>query len=263
MISDEDNYNLQGENEYFEVSVSSILGDRAAQEDRAAIAIKDDEGIIVVCDGMGGHKGGKLASRIAVESLLDQYTQAQPISDIPAFFMNSIDVLDEAITLLKNPSGDTLAAGTTLSSVIVRDKRLYWVSVGDSRIYLIRGDEIVQVTEDHNFKSKLDKQLAYQIISLSEYNRLMDKGEMLISYIGIGGVEVVDINKDAFALQADDRILITSDGLVKSLDDHAILTIVNNFTNIRDASTALTNKAIRLSQHGNLDNTTVSLIRIK
>ncbi len=257
------NYSFYEENSCFEVSLKSVIGTREEQQDSATVALNFDNGIITICDGMGGHNGGKLASSIAAEKMSERFNNRPQNADIPATFLNLLDTLDSEVMNLKNADGTPMKAGTTLVSAFVEKRCIYWASVGDSRIYIIRGDEIVQVTKDHNYKFRLDNQLEENKISLQQYKEKIIDGEALISFLGVGGLELVDINSEPFTLYPDDKILLTTDGLYKALSDETILKIISNFSNIKEATEALIKKAQRATKGSSLDNTTISLIRIK
>lgn len=258
-----DNYNYYEENSSFEVSLKSVIGTREDQQDSAAVRLNYDNGIIVICDGMGGHSGGKLASSIAAEKMAETFNNKPQNADIPATFLNILDILDSEVMNLKNSDGTPMKAGTTLVAAFIEKRIIHWASVGDSRIYIVRGDEIVQVTKDHNYKFRLDNQLTQNKLSLQEYKEKIVDGEALISFIGVGGLELVDINSEPFMLYPDDKVLLTTDGLYKALSNEKILKIISNFSNIKEATDALIKKAQRTTKGSSLDNTTIAIIKIK
>lgn len=258
-----DNYNYYDENSYFEVSLRSVIGTRDEQQDSAAVRLNYDNGIIVICDGMGGHKGGRSASSIAAEKMAECFNNRSQNANVPSTFLNIMDELDSEVMNLRDSDGTVMKAGTTLVASYIEKRSIHWASVGDSRIYIIRGDEIVQVTKDHNLKFRLDNQLEENKISLQQYRENIIHGDMLISFLGVGGLELVDINSESFTLYPDDRVLLTTDGLYKALNVETILKIISNFINVKEATEALIEKAQRTAEGGSLDNTTISLIRIK
>lgn len=258
-----DNYSFYEENSAFAVSLRADIGTREDQQDSAAVRLDYDSGIVVVCDGMGGHSGGKLASSIAAEKMADAFKCMPQNTDVPTELLRVLDLLDSEVMGLKNPDGTSMRAGTTLVAALVKQRQVYWASVGDSRIYIVRDGEMVQVTNDHNYKFRLDGALAENTLSLEEYNEKMVDGDALVSFIGVGGLELVDINSEPFALCPNDRILLTSDGLYKALSEETVLNIISNFSNIKEATEALIKKAQRATKGASLDNTTVAIIKIK
>ena len=241
------------------------LGDRDDQQDCFGYSLKQGEGLIVVCDGMGGHEGGRLASSVAVNRMISSYDETYPHADAGSFLLGEVHKADKDVYQLAREDGTLLRAGTTISAVLVKDRKLSWVSVGDSRIYLLRDEEFVQITQDHNYRLALDEHLAAGAIGEEEYQRELARGEALISFLGIGELKIIDINTVPFELQKDDRIVLMSDGLYKLASDDEILRILLNFTNISDALQALEMKAKKKAKYATVkrDNMTVALVRIK
>ena len=132
------------------MGVSSILGTRKNQQDSVFGQVEGNRTIAVVCDGMGGMNGGEMASQTAVKILVEDYYKKMPENDIPAFFREEAYKMNTAVRELENENGDRLNGGTTVVAAIIEGNRLYWLSVGDSKIYLIRGSDIVAVNREHN-----------------------------------------------------------------------------------------------------------------
>jgi len=260
-----DNYQIDDENSAFELSILSVLGDRTEQQDSAGYELKNSEGIVVVCDGMGGHAGGKLASTIAVESLLNEYTESYPCEDTKNMLLDSVKKIDTRISSLKNDTGEPMRAGSTMVAVIVKDNLLRWVSVGDSRIYIYRNEELVQVTHDHTYQSVLDEKLLLSQITEDEYKMNSQKGEALVSFLGVGGLPKIDLNENPFVLKKADRIILMSDGLYRVLSDSDLNRILNNFGNISDSLSALEMKVKKVVKNNSTvrDNMTIAMLKIK
>ena len=108
--------------------------------------------LYIVCDGMGGHAGGDKASRIAVEEIRSYFesNQNRDISSISAMMRNSIDNAHKAIMKYANDHPDMKGMGTTLVMLLIKENQYWFASVGDSRIYLKRNEEIRQLTKDHS-----------------------------------------------------------------------------------------------------------------
>lgn len=251
--------------EVIKIGLSSIIGTRKYQQD-SAITIDDDtmrknnyqKCIAVLCDGMGGMEGGDIASAISAKTLFDDYMKTSP-TNIPDFFLREVRKLDKIISGLTNEKNEILNSGSTLVSVVIENGNMYWVSVGDSRIYLIRGDKMAQITTDHNYYYLLRQQAENGIISFAEAEN-NPKGEALISYIGLGRDGEIGGNQKPIQLKSGDLILLCSDGLYKALSDHEIYDIAsvcNN--NVATIATALTS-ATMMKQRKSQDNTTVVLI---
>ena len=263
MISHKDNYQFFDENAVLELALVSVLGDRENQQDSSGYELKNEEGLVVLCDGMGGHEGGKVASTIATEHLLNGYVDAYPCENPHNLLIDLANESDAMIAELKNEDGSPMQAGSTLVSIYVQQDRLYWISVGDSRVYILRGEELVKITTDHTYGNVLDVQLRNNEITEEDYNGKIEKGEALVSFLGRNGLPYIDANDIPFTVQSGDKILLMSDGLYKLVPDDGIRTILLNFGNISEAVNALELRAQKNGKGKNRDNTTIAMIKIK
>ncbi len=247
------------------VGISSLIGSRKVQQDcaRADDPEKYRENNIflaVMCDGMGGMTGGEIASNLVVTKLFDAFYSFEVAGKAPAFFRYMVDELDKAVYNLTDENGHPLHSGSTLTAVIIEGRSLYWVSVGDSRIYLKRGGEIVCVTEDHNYSLLLERKVKSGAITREQADNDPEK-DALISFMGIGGVRYIDINPNPVELMDGDCVLLCSDGLYRVLSKEDIGSIIDSFyENTSIAAEALTNAAVGMGKR-NQDNTTAVLLR--
>jgi protein phosphatase len=202
-------------------------GTREYQQDTLyvdeTISFSDKDNAIllgVVCDGMGGMEGGETASRTALEVFKDEFRKNQNSGDTRKFIKDAIRAANGKVNAITKGNG-----GTTLVSVVIDHNKLYWGSVGDSRIYILRKGEIAQFTRDHNYLLTLMEQVGRKEIS-EEEARAHPKKDALISFIGMDSLELIDICPSPFTLQAGDMALLCSDGLCKTLSDAEIADIV-------------------------------------
>ncbi len=249
-----------------QIGTSTIIGTRKYQQDAVIVCNREfmkknnfRKAIAVLCDGMGGMTGGEIASALATRTLFEDYIKTQP-QDIPKFLKDEVDKVDEMVYSLKDENNNPLGSGSTMVSVVIENGNLYWVSVGDSRIYIIRDTEMVQVTTDHNYYSILKKKADSGLITYEEA-RNDPKAEALISFIGIGKESPIDNNEQPFPLQHGDIILLCSDGLYKTLSNEEIRTVIlNNRNNTVATAEALTQTVTDKKKKGQ-DNTTVAVIK--
>ncbi len=253
---------LTDSNEIMELAILQVQGDRSDQQDSFGYRLEEKEGLVCVCDGMGGHKGGNLASKLAVEQILQGY---RPESDPDEMLEAATKAADLAVAGLKDEAGVPLKAGSTVVTVLVKDGCLRWNSVGDSRVYLLRGEEFVQITTDQNYQTVLDEQLSAGAITREVYDRESPRGAALISFLGMGNLPFIDRNATPLVLMGEDRIVLMSDGLYKTLPDSDIKILLQNFSNVGDALRALEMKATKNAArfHIHRDNMTAAVIKIK
>ncbi|MDR2591049.1 MAG: SpoIIE family protein phosphatase [Oscillospiraceae bacterium] len=243
---------------YLKILSKSILGTRDEQQDAYYANSSDGRTFAVVCDGMGGSLGGAAASSTAVTKIRELVSSKKPDETYPMFFIRVIDILDEEIVMLQKQK-NTKGAGTTIVAVIIENKELHWLSVGDSRLYIIRQNEIAKVTRDHNYALSLEhfyNDEHNSSVILKEEQRK----DALISFIGIGGVKIFDVNNTAFSLIDNDIILLTTDGLTNLVNDDEIYQILIN-ENINSSFEKLFELA-ESRANGVQDNTTCVLIKV-
>lgn len=253
----------RNENSFIEASAFSIIGHREYQQDFAGLVIENKTALAVVCDGMGGLNGGEQASREAVQLLLEDYDREKPGQQFTEFLCREAVRMDQLVCGLTNSQGQLLKAGSTTVSVIVHDGKLYWMSVGDSRIYVLRGTSIVSVTRDHNYRRELEDMMARGEITRERFRAEAStrKADALTSYLGMGGLRRIERNMKPFPLEEGDMILLCSDGLYKSLDEHQIQAmILDNQISLTVAVRRLVRMAKELAVKSQ-DNTTAVLLR--
>ncbi len=244
---------------FIEIGGSQILGTRKNQQDSYGWLEKDNELLAVVCDGMGGLSGGELASKVTVEMILGKFSGIQGECLPPQFFREAVNEADLIVHDF-DEDGKSINAGTTIVAVHIKDNKLHWLSVGDSHIYIIRRNEILSVCAEHNYGELLKKRLEAGEISQTEYEADTKRKDALTSYIGIGGVKLMEINDIPLSLVGDDMIILCSDGLFKTLLDADIMRSAFEYKlNAGRCAEYLTETAMKLTK-GSQDNTTAIVI---
>lgn len=248
----------------FELGTSSIIGTRSYQQDYGYYRTDSMDAVSLVCDGMGGMEGGERASKMAIDLFARDLRQGRPMQ-IPEFLQMEAERMDRAVAELKDRKGRILKAGTTCVAVYCRQNQMYWLSVGDSRIYLIRGNRITPLNRDHNYHLMLQEQLTAGTITREFYEQEDKKpmAEALISFIGMGDVKIIDVTREPVKLQGGDIIMLCSDGIYKSLNDSQVYAMVrDNDLDLNIAADRLTAMALRYGGKGQ-DNTTVILMKYR
>lgn len=245
----------------------SEMGNRKYQQDAVYVtpskrlaANRKSKVMAVVCDGMGGMTDGGLASRTAIEMMRQGFSRIEKMPDvnIPEFFRSGIVAIDRRVAGLPKENGR--GSGTTMVAVIAEDDQLYWASVGDSRIYILRGNEMKQVTRDHNYLLRLQELVASGQMTLEQAQAQKQK-EALISFLGIGNVSLMDINVQPFQLQIGDIVLLCSDGISKTLSDDRIKAMMqSSASSIEEKARTLVMAAVRENTHSQ-DNTSVAILQ--
>jgi protein phosphatase len=203
---------------------------RRRQRNEDSILVGD--GMLVVCDGMGGHQAGDVASRLAVDTIAGFISRSGADPDLTwpygfdpslSFDANrirtAIKLANRAIFTRASAEDEYAGMGTTVVATLVAadDARFTYGHVGDSRIYIIRGGRVLQLTRDDSLANS-----AWADAEESGIGAIMKN--VLTKAVGVGAE--VEFDVAAHDLQAGDTVLLCSDGLTNMLDDRAILEIV-------------------------------------
>lgn len=251
-------------NKYYEIAIVSDIGERKENEDAYGIDVSEENAAVVVCDGMGGFESGKLASGIAVNELIRLYRQRINQKKIDEdFLIYAMDSVDIRISNLHNEDGKKMHAGSTCVMLTLQKRGMYCLSVGDSRLYLLRNNAIAQLTRDHTVALKAENDYRLEKISYDEYLKLSEDKSTLCSYFGLGGIEIYDLNKELYQLNKNDILVAVTDGLYKSLNINEIKDILLKNRDVKSMAEQLIHKAALFAKGKNQDNTTVAICRIR
>lgn len=242
-------------------------------EDRYAVASfrageKDPTPVLfaVIADGIGGHKGGEVAAELAVNHIMQSVAKGDG-----KFSRHMIEqAVNEASSAIASHSAaneNLKGMGATCVIAWIIDNRLHTAYVGDSRIYLIRGGRIQQVTVDHSWvqeaieKGILTPELAREHPNVHVIRRYLGstvppEPDFRLNLFDGEGAHHAE-NNQGTEIQPNDVILLCTDGLTDMVWDDEILEIVRTRPNLKEASRELVNLA---NERGGHDNITVVLI---
>lgn len=196
-----------------------------------------------------------------VLNLLDKMTT---INIKMTIIMNTVmDSVDIRISNLHNEDGKKMHAGSTCVMLALQKRGMYCLSVGDSRLYLLRNNAIAQLTRDHTVALKAENDYRLEKISYDEYLKLSEDKSTLCSYFGLGEIEIYDLNKELYELNKNDILVAVTDGLYKSLNINEIKDILLKNRDVKSMAEQLIHKAALFAKGKNQDNTTVAICRIR
>ena len=228
---------------------------RAENEDR--YLAEAELGLFVVSDGMGGHRGGALASQIVSEDLpvmietgLDRL-RVGSAGAIRSLLSKAIAEQSRQLLLEGGSESGFKDMGATLVMVLLRNGRAYVANLGDSRMYRFRGGRLRQLTKDHSVVSEL---VDRGQIKPEEAEKHEAAGE-ITHYVGMEEKPAPYVC--SFGLRKGDRLLLCTDGLSDMVDDGAIAAILGGEDEIERACRRLVDAA---NAAGGEDNVTVLLI---
>ena len=204
------------------------IGTRESQQDSFAFSHPGDEAfrehgglLALIADGMGGLEQGEAASRTATKAFLAAYSSKSRDESIPTALERATRAANSAVHELGKQEGMAGDIGTTLVAVVVHYESLYWISVGDSPLQLLRESELTVLTLPHTYEMILDRKALEGQISEEEAREDPER-EYLTSYLGMENLGEFDRNLRAFPLRAHDRVLLSSDGLTKALSPEEV-----------------------------------------
>jgi protein phosphatase len=227
--------------------------------------LREDLGLLVVADGMGGHASGEVASRLAVEVIRDYFDDAGPDKAFVGAFDDrclegtnrlaaAIRLANLAIHEAAGGNAKYAGMGTTVAAVLIQGNRMGIAHVGDSRVYLARAGELSQLTDDH---SLVMEQVRREMITREQAQEAENRN-ILTRALGIA--PEVEVDLDEMTLADGDRILLCSDGLSTMVSDEDILAVVQGTQDVEAACETLVRMA---NDHGGRDNITVVLAEMR
>lgn len=207
--------------------------------------------LALVADGMGGHQGGQVASVLAVEAIRNAYLEdgtGEPEAALVAAFSSA----QAAILQFVSEHPELRGMGTTCVAGALRDGRLYFGSVGDSRLYLIRDSVISQLTHDHTYVNRL---VAQGAITPGQAATHPDKN-VLTAALGMDRAVPADFGDTP--VKPGDLLLFCTDGLHGLVSDDEMLDVVTGC-----APREACRKLVELARaRGGPDNITLQILRV-
>jgi serine/threonine protein phosphatase PrpC len=208
----------------------------------------------IVCDGMGGHIGGEIASRLAILAIKEfMISNPKGITNTRDLINESLNIANNAIISRIEENPDLAGMGTTCVILIIKNGVAFTGNLGDSRIYTIRNKKIYQLTKDQSFVQEL---VDNKIITYEEAENHPRKNEIMQA-LGINKKITPQLN-NGLSVYKDDCFVLCSDGLSGMMSDEDILKAVLNYLPM-DACESLVKLA---NTNGGTDNITVQIIKV-
>jgi len=231
----------------------SLPGKNRRNQSKSA-NIQENGYLFVLCDGMGGANAGEVASELACNWMArDYYSLPQAGEETQKALSHIISEINSKIHKLTREHEQYMGMGTTLVSALFRDGKVFVNSVGDSRVYLYRDNNLQQITEDQSEVWDL-----FKIGAISKDDiRAHPRNHILKMAIGID--EAVEINQYEMETQQGDIYLLCSDGLSDMVPDSDIQSTLSARKSLKRKARQLVKEANR---NGGRDNISVVLIQI-
>lgn len=226
---------------------------RRVNEDSMVTFDSPNGRVVAVCDGMGGQNAGDVASQLAVaviQDILSDNTFATPEEAITS----SVIAANQAILRKASMNENMQGMGATCVMLIVKDGKVYYGSVGDSRIYYIANGMIRQITKDQSYVQTL---VDAGQITQEDAEHHQDKNQ-ITNALGVEGMTPPVIGQMPITPEPNSTFLLCSDGLSGMINNNTILnTVSRHDLSLNERAQMLVEQA---NEAGGLDNITVQLV---
>jgi serine/threonine protein phosphatase PrpC len=201
--------------------------------------------LFAVADGMGGHRGGEVASTLALETIERLFSERE------GSLTEQVEQANRAVFERSQSDREVSGMGTTLTAVLVQDAEVRLAHVGDSRAYLLRGDELHLLTEDHTLVHRMvtEGEITEEEAETHPHRSILTRA------LGVDGAVAVD--EGIVELRDGDRLLLCTDGLTGMVRDAEIEAVLKETPDPQEAVERLVRMANRA---GGVDNITAVIL---
>ncbi len=197
----------------FKVGKAMTIGDRQVQEDDYGVCQSTDGFMAVLADGMGKNYGGKVSSRIAVDTMKELFRLYRSSENPAYFFRKSYHrVNTEILKQLDDGRG-----GASVGTVLIKDNYLYYAVAGNVKIAVYRGGNLVPVSSGHTIDVLAGDKFVEGTITREEALKLLDNTRMY-NYVGQDGFREIEFFDTPIRLRDRDIVVLMSDGLYEGMD---------------------------------------------
>lgn len=240
-----------------EVGFRSDKGLKRSNNEDACFVLLPDK-VYLVADGVGGGNAGEIASRTAVNEIANYIVdnsieQATNKYAVVNYLQDCLDKTNEKIFKTARMYEENRGMATTIAIVYASQGNAYIANVGDSRVYLYRGGELVQLTEDHTYVNTLLKAGV-----ISEEEAAVDKRKNVITK-ALGAERTVEPDFFQVDIMEGDVFIICTDGLYNEVDSEKMIEILERDLSMSDVCMEMVSAA---NSNGGHDNITVISLKV-
>lgn len=234
------------------------IGGRKENQDSSGYKETKHGLLIVVCDGMGGAKGGKTASQLAIDVIINEVDSSN-LDDNADILVDAIGKANEQVYNTSRAYTELTGMGTTVVALLIDENKATAAHVGDSRIYQVRGGRKVFRTFDHSMVFELVRRGTIT----EEQARLSAESNVILRAIGTKPAMEIEVDNDLPYLKGD-RFLLCSDGICGATSEKDLLKLIDTHKNIKETTEALVNTIdqIGINSGGKHDNLTAAFIQL-
>ena len=238
----------------FDIGNDQTQGDRDYQQDKfTTVTLENGAFLAILADGMGGYKGGEIASKVVSDTFRKEF---KLIGTIEESLKETLLKANHNLQLKKDENQELNQMGTTLIVLYFNKESFRWISVGDSPLYILRDNTISRENKNHSISGLLELQYKKGEISKNELENNPNK-HMLTSAITGEEIPQIDISKEYKFIDGV-TIILASDG-IETLSMQDVLNIVNSSDSNQKACEAIIKKIEKIDKK-NQDNATLIIV---
>ena len=213
--------------------------------------------LAILSDGMGGLANGKNVSDYVVQASIAMFDSINPRANIKDQLENIVRFINEKICEQYVVDGSSKAGATMVLAYIFKN-RIYWITVGDSRLYCYRNGNLLQMNEDHDYKNQLFREYIEDGGSIQEIEADRQK-DSLVCFIGKREIPYVDVSITGYKIKPNDTFILCSDGVYNGISQEAMKDILS--TNDAQAASDKIVSNILKQRFPGQDNMTIMVIK--
>lgn len=241
------------------IYIQSNIGGRTENQDFYGSAQTKFGELRIVCDGMGGHNGGRYAAERAVQIIIDEVIKGNDTDPAQAL-QKAILKANEAIWQESNTNVSLKGMGSTVAALLITSEKAICCHVGDSRIYQLRKGKILHRTSDHSHVFDLVRQGKMT----EEQARLSDKSNVITRSLGTKLALNVEITNN-LSYKTGDRFFLCTDGIWSMITESQLIEMISEEDDVESTVSNLIKiiNAIGIASGGNHDNLTAALLEME
>lgn len=229
------------------------VGNRQINEDSAAFAEEGNNCCLVVADGLGGHGYGEVASRLAVDAVMDCFKNC---TDYDCFLEDAVKAAQDAILRKEKESPEYYDMRTTLVILLITNGYARWLHVGDSRLYLFRSKNRFTVTQDHSVPGML---VRLGEIKENKIRNHPDRNRLL-KVMGDSETGLKFDVSEKILLEKDDAFLLCTDGFWELIEEKHMMKLRKKARNAACWLESMAEEVMKNGRDRNMDNFTAAAV---
>lgn len=249
---------------YINTGNSQNQGARPYQEDSFGYSNITDGNIVtnkgvlaILSDGMGGLSNGKEVADYVVQASIAMFDSLNPQETISEQLINIVNRINDGVCEQYAADGGSKAGATMVFAYIFKN-RIYWITVGDSRLYCYRNGHLLQMNEDHDYKNQLYREYINEGGNLRDIEEDGQK-DSLVCFIGKRDLPYTDVSLKGYRIKPNDTFVLCSDGIYNGISQDSMKEILSNY-DAQTASEKIVSNVLS-SRFPGQDNMTVMVIK--